>query len=132
MARAPGRNVPCCLDVDGHGPTRSTPFGGRWVADGWQAAARVGWQTGGKSLDSARSRYFRSVRLPSLPPADQPRYRDTAWADTRAVLGHRAVVILVAVVALAGTEASAFLSANELSVAEKIVLAALGAGGPTP
>jgi hypothetical protein len=63
-----------------------------------------------------------------LPPADQARYRETAWADTKAILGHRSVVILVAVVALAGTEASTFLSATELGVFEKIVIAALAAG----
>jgi hypothetical protein len=63
-----------------------------------------------------------------LPPADQTRYRGTAGADTKAIIGHRSVVIIVGLVALAGTEASTFLSANELSTVEKIVLAALAAG----
>jgi hypothetical protein len=63
-----------------------------------------------------------------LPDADQSRYRDTALADTKAILGDRLVVVLVALIALAGTEASAFLSSNELSTFERVVLAALAAG----
>lgn len=63
-----------------------------------------------------------------LPPADQGRYRDTALADTKAILGHRGVVILVGLLALAATEASAFLSSNDLSTFEKVVLAAVAAG----
>jgi hypothetical protein len=71
----------------------------------------------------------RSRRLAvKLPDADQRRYRETALADTKAILGHRFVVVLIALVALAGTEASAFLSSNELSTFEKLLLAGLAAG----
>lgn len=76
---------------------------------------------------NSRTNGWRALAV-ELQDADQQRYRDTAWADTKAILGDRLVVVLIALVALAGTEASAFLSSNELTTFEKVVLAALAAG----
>jgi hypothetical protein len=61
-----------------------------------------------------------------LEPATHPRYRDTAWSDTRAIIRHRAIVVAVAVVTLAASIAGALDST--LSVPLKVMLAALGAG----
>jgi hypothetical protein len=61
-----------------------------------------------------------------LEPAEQSRYRDTAWNDARTILRHWFIVAAVAVVTLAASIVATVES--HLSVVMKVVLAALGAG----
>jgi hypothetical protein len=59
-----------------------------------------------------------------LAPASQPRYRDTALADTKAVLKHRMIVATGSLVALAGGIVTAVES--ELSIGVKIGIVVVG------
>ena len=61
-----------------------------------------------------------------LPPADQPNYRETALSDTRAILRHWVIVVVISVLTLAASIIAAV--GSDFSAFEKVVLAAVGAG----